>query len=530
VNLPNPIATMPGSVKDRLVPIFILSALAALAVAGCGGDGEGGGTDPATVAPAKSPLYVELTLQPEGDAKANIEAIAKEVAGIEDLGELIVSELEESAADEGEEIDFEKEIEPWLGEQGGIFSPEYEAGDFEETGLAIQVTDSGAAEDFVDAHAESNGKPDEESSYHGVAYKIDPEDGETVGVLDELLVVADSEDLFERIVDASEGESLADEGSFTEAISHVPDGSVADVYVDVGAIVEASGEIEPDTQLFLETAGIEPEEATAVASAIPGTNQVEIDVSTDLGGDNPPSGDASELLGTLPGDSVAAFASPEFGKRFNEGIDQIDENGIPGEVPPHQLKKALKQSGIDLESIAASISDVGLFVEGTSERDLTGALVLLTDDAKQATNTVSNIGLFLRATGTPGITAINGKASGFSVRSAELGRQPVVVIAEESKIAIGYGLAAARAALEGSGQTLADSAIYKEAASALGSTPIAAYLDGPAALKLVSSLVPPGEVEFEEAEPYLEKIKYAALGSEASDGLATAKLIVGFGS
>jgi hypothetical protein len=39
--------------------------------------------------------------------------------------------------------------------------------------------------------------------------------------------------------------------------------------------------------------------------------------------------------------------------------------------------------------------------------------------------------------------------------------------------------------------------------------------------------VPSGEEGFEEAQQYLKKIGYLAIGSEASDGLATAKLIVG---
>ncbi len=41
--------------------------------------------------------------------------------------------------------------------------------------------------------------------------------------------------------------------------------------------------------------------------------------------------------------------------------------------------------------------------------------------------------------------------------------------------------------------------------------------------------MPAGEEaeEFEEVEPYLRKISYLAVGSEASDSLATAKLIVG---
>ena len=66
--------------------------------------------------------------------------------------------------------------------------------------------------------------------------------------------------------------------------------------------------------------------------------------------------------------------------------------------------------------------------------------MLTTENAKEATNTVANIGLLLRATGTPGVTAISGKASGFSVRSAELGAKPLVVAAEGERIAISYGL------------------------------------------------------------------------------------------
>ena len=44
-----------------------------------------------------------------------------------------------------------------------------------------------------------------------------------------------------------------------------------------------------------------------------------------------------------------------------------------------------------------------------------------TKNASEAKNTVSNLGLLLRAAGTPGVTAISGELTGFSVRSAELG-------------------------------------------------------------------------------------------------------------
>jgi hypothetical protein len=520
-------------VKLRLIAPVLAATIVCLLAAGCGGGGDsgGGGADPAGIAPAKTPLYVDFTIQPEGETKENVEALAQKLAGVDDLGGLIVSKLEESAGEEGEEVDFEKEVKPWLGERAGFIYPKFEGGDFNDFAAAIQVTDGGEAEAFVDKHVESGDEKFEDGSFEGVDFKVG-EDGTAVGLIDELLVIAVEEGTFKEVVTASKGESLADESAYADAVSKLPPDSAADAYVDIGNLIgeaEAGGELDQSTRLFFENAGVKLNEATAVASLVPGSDQLEIDVSSNAIGDNAPSGDASKLLESLPAGSVAALASAEFGKRLSEGIDQIDENGIPGQVPPHQLKQALKQSGIDLEAIAGSIGDVGLFVEGNSERNLGGAMVLTTDSATQAKNTVSNIGLFLRASGAPGVTAVSGKASGFSVRSPELGRQPVVVVAKGERIAIGYGLEGAMAGLEGSGETLSESPLYKEAVSALGSTPIAAFVDGPAALKLASALVPPGEEGFRKAKRYLTKIDYLAAGSEASDGLATAKIIVGVG-
>jgi len=519
---------MPGFVKRRLVlPVL----LAALFVAGCGGGGSSSSADLATVAPAKTPFYVEFTIRPEGEAKANIEALAKRIAGIDDLGGLIVSQIEESALAEGEKVDFEKEVQPWLGEKAAFIYPEYSEGEFQGFALAVETTDPGAAEEFIEKQTENAKEQVESGSFEGVDFKVE-EDGTTVGIVGELVVIAQEESIFKEVVTASNGESLADEDAYTSAVADVPDGSAADAYFDIGGVLrasEADGEVNQSAKLFFENAGLNLRASTLVASLIPGSDNLEMDVSTNAGGNNAPSGDASGLLGSLPKSSVAAFASADFGKRFEGGIDELDENGFPGQVPPHELKKALKEEGIDIESITSSIGDAGLFLTGNSRSSLGGAAVVTTEDATQAKNTVSNIGLLLRSSGIPGIAAINGEASGFSVRSPELGRNPLVVIAKGSRIAIGYGRVPALAALQENGETLSESPAYKEAVSALGSTPISGFVDGPAALRLASALVPPGEESFREAKKYLTKIDYIAIGSESSGDLATLKLIAGVG-
>ncbi len=515
---------MPAPVKARLV--LLAAALAALALAGCGGS-DGSGSDPATLAPPKSPLFIEVAVQPEGELKANIESLAKSIGGIDDLGGLIVSEIESAADADDEPVDYAKEIEPWLGEKGGISFQEYDGDDFQGYGVAIQTTDAGATQDFIDKQSAQSDEVPEEGSYEGVDYKVDSDDDTTVGVVGDFLVFAEDAETFKQMVDASSGESLADEETYAGAVGEAPGGSFADIFIDIGGLIDQSGgAIDPEAQQFLDSAGIDPEEATALASLIPGSDRIEIDVTTDLG-DDLESGDASQLLGSLPAGSVVAVVAPDFGDRFEEAIDQIDANGIPGEIPAGQFKSGLKEAGIDLEQIAASVSDLAVFAEGSDESSLAGAAVLATTNAKEATNTVSNIGLLLRATRTPGITAISGKASGFSIRSEDLGPKPLVVIAEGERIAVGYGLPAARRALAaGSGQTLGDDPTYKEAVSALGGTPITGFVDGPAALSLASALIPVDEKEgFLDAKPYLAKIDYLAIGGDQT----TAKLIAGVG-
>lgn len=517
--------------KSRLVLLLAAALIAALAVAGCGGGDDGpSASDPASVAPAKTPVFVEVAVQPQGEVKSSIEALAENLVGIDDLGSVIVDKIEEEASDDDDPVSFEKEIQPWLGEKGGIFLGSYNGDDFDNAGFAIEVTDADAAQQFIDNQSTSADGPVKDVSYEGVDFKLEEEDDEAIGLVGDLLVFSDGEKAFKESIDAADGESLAGNDDFTRALDGVPSDSFASVYADVGALIEEAGQgVDPETQQFLEATGIEPEEMTLTTSLVPGSDQLELDFASDLGGTEVPTGDASDLLEALPKDSFVAFAAADFGQQLQESIDSLDENGIPGEIGPNELKKTLAAAGIDLDKIVGSLQDAGVFVTGANQSSIGGALVLTTKSG-EAANTVANIGLFLRAAEVPGVTAIKGKTSGFSIRSDEIGRQPVVVVASEKRIAIAYGVKAAKQALEeDKATTLGDSATFKAAAESLGDTPITAFADGAGALKLVESLIPPEDkFEFAEAKPYLQKARFLAVGSGAEGDLFTAKLILGF--
>jgi hypothetical protein len=516
------------------VALPVLAAVAAFALlSGCGGGDSGSSTDPASLAPPETPVFVEATIQPTGTLKSNLEGIASKVAGVDDLGGTLVSYLERAAGDSSEPLDFEKEVQPWLGEKAGIFLSEYDGQDFKGTGIAVEVTDTGEAQDFIDKRIGSTGEELEEKSYEGVDYKFDPSDEKSVGIVGSFVVYGENKATFEAAVDASQGDSLADADRYKAVSSSAAEGSLADVYADVGGLVRMSGsQVDPETLQLLEAAGLDAKETSLLMSLVPGTDNVEVDLTGKFGGTQKSvtTNAATDLLASMPANSVAAFGVGDFGTDVGNVIDEIDASGIPGKLPPHQLKAALAKTGIDLDKIASSLGDAAVFAQGRTRATLGGALVIEAKDPGEAKSLVANIGTLLRANGTPGVTAIAGKASGFSVRSRSLGPQPLVVATKGERVAVGYGLAPTLAGLEsGSGSTLSQTKTYNEALDSLGGTPITGFAAGAPALRLAESLLAESgeKEELEAVTPYLSKIPFLAIGSEVKDGVVQAKLILG---
>lgn len=514
--------------------IPVLAAIVALLVAGCGGGSDsssGGGSDLANLAAPGSLVFAEAQLQPKGELQQNTDSVAKAFTGGKGLGAFIVSELESSARQDGESLDFAKEVEPWLGEKGGVAFEHLEGGELSEPLIAVETKNTAAAQSFIDKRAGQGKNPSKDVSYEGVEFKVGGPEDNAVGLIGEIVVLAQSEKEFKAAVDASKGESLGGEDRFQTTIENASNGSLADIYVDIGGIIDQSkdGETAEQAKGALQATGIDPEEATAVASVIPQSNQIVVDLSSALNGEKAPTGDASKLLGSLPADSFAAISFAGFTEQLEEAIDNLDEEGIPPDLEPGELKSTLAQAGIDLDKIAASLDEGAVFASGSDLNSLGGALVV-TSKSSEAADAIAGLGTLLRAARVPGVTAISGKASGFSIRSGTLGKKALVVVAEGDRVAIGYGLAQAIAGLHaGSGATLSSTSGYKAAVAALGNTPISAYVDGPAALQLAEALVPRSKTDFWEAVPYLKKITYIGVGRGANDEVATAKLIAGIG-
>lgn len=515
--------------------ILVIAALSVALVAGCGSSDDssdassGAGSTLANFASPGSVVFAEVALKPTGELKSNADSVAKKLTGKASLRDYVISQLENSAREDNESLNFAKEVEPWLGDRGGVAFERVVKGELSEPLIAVETTNAKAAQEFVDKKAAQGNKPAKDATYEGIDFKVGGEEDDAVGVIGEALVLANDEKEFKAAVDASEGDSLGGEDRFQKTAELASNGSLADVYIDVGAIVEQSeGSIDAPTEATLQSAGIDASDATAVASIIPHSDQIEIDVSSELGGEKAPSGNASKLLGSLPANAFAAFGFADFTEQLEEAIDSLDEEGIPPNVEPGEMKKTLEQAGVDLDKIAASLDEAAIFVEGNDGSSLRGAAVV-TAKSSEAADAIGSLGTLLRAANVPGITAVSGKASGFSVRTGEL---TAVIVGKGDRIAIGSGLAPTLAALNAGsgGATLSGKPSYKAAVSALGKTPISGFIDdGPAALQLVEALMPSSKRDSWDVLPYLKKISYVGIGSGSEGELATATLIAGIG-
>lgn len=511
---------------------LILAALvaAAILVAGCGGSSGGGsGEEPASLAPSNAPVYLEVDLGAEGNQSEEFNELTQTVLGIDNVGEFVAEQLEQQALGSEQHFDYEKEVEPWLGEKAGMYLADYDGNNFRGYGVIFGTTNAGEAEEFVEKRVKENEEETGPGEFEGVKYYVENGGDTTLGVIGDYLVFAKTTHDFEAMVKSSDGgENLTESAKYTKAMETATDEGLGSVYVDIGGLIEeAKGTIDAETEAGLALLGLEPREATAVATLVPHSEQVELDLSTNVTRAAESGGDASAQLEALPATAVLAFAEPDFGKAFGEGLHEFSERGIPGQFEPGELEGVFEALGINFKSLATSLGGIAGFVEGSTRRNLGGAVMVETSGAAEAKGLVAKIGLVLRASGNVGVTAISGELSGFSVRTPKL-EQPVIVASVGEKIVIAYGAKAAAQALRKQAKTLGTTADFEAAKAALGSSPINVFIDGGPALKLVDTLIPIDKREsFDGAKPYLRKIAYAALGSEAKDGVTSAKLIIG---
>ncbi len=511
------------------------SITAALVFAGCGGGGGTGGSDLASLVPADAPVFVQGAIKPTGDLKTNIESLISKFTGDStDVSQQITDQLDAGLGQGGGDVSYTNDIEPWLGENAAIYVSGFST-DSQQAGAIIQTTDSGAAQDFIDKQSAASDSPVTDGSYQGVDYKesTDPVDGSNtvVGIVSDSVVVTEDTATFDKIVDASKGDSLSDNDAFQSAMDAVPDGSLADIYVDVDSFAkEVTAQLDPQSAQFYNSLNLNTAGSTAVASVVPGSDQIEFDVTSNSTTAAESTGDATDLISSFPGDSIAALGVPGVGAQLASAIDKIDTAGIGGTVKPGELKSQLGVAGLNVDKFVSSIGSVGFFAEGTNATNLSGALVMETSDQTTATQTIAKIGKMLASTGQPIIGVKSSRGTGFGVRmpagSALGGSSRIYMVTKDDRIAIGTNLASIGTVLDPqSTNTLADNPEFGSAGEALQGVGMNGFVDFTQISKIASNAMPSAAYEA-QIGGILDKLSFLAIGSEQNADAATSKAIL----
>ncbi len=283
---------------------------------------------------------------------------------------------------------------------GWVSSFTEEAG---EGAVAFAVTDDGAAQEGVDKLAATGGTEPEDRDYNGTSYKF--ADDVAYGIVGDFMVIG-TEQGFQEAVDASNGDSLADDSAATDALDSVPDGTLAAAYVDVQS---ADRRRRPGPRDH-------PAGARAVRRHRParqlrrrarrlrdGRRRGQLLRSRPPGRPARATSRATDIMTTLPSEAWFAFGAPDVGGRIAEtyqqfvdafetglesGIgdvqDSLDAQGLkPTDIPEIDVEIE-KQLGLDITKDLGWIGNVGGFVQGTSIFDLGGGIVIETDDPDAA--------------------------------------------------------------------------------------------------------------------------------------------------
>lgn len=187
------------------------------------------GAQPAEALPASTVAYFSVDLDPSGGQK--IEAIktlrkfpgfvdAVDLQTDDDLRERFFEEMTSSGECEG--LDYDADVEPWLGSRAAMAA--VDLGEDEPTAVGVvQTTDGSKAEDGLSALVDACGGGEDAEGDVG---------GWVVG--GDWIVVAETKEIAQQVVDAADGSTLAADASFEEWTGEAGDDGFMSVYVGKG--------------------------------------------------------------------------------------------------------------------------------------------------------------------------------------------------------------------------------------------------------------------------------------------------------
>jgi hypothetical protein len=503
----------------KTVAAGMLAAGAVLA--GCG-DGDESSAGLASLTPPDVPFYAEGVIRPEGEQAEAVQAFAERVGGIADPGAEAVAAVDESLSDNGLDATYGDDIEPWLGNDAAIFVSSFDdSSEVPDYGVMFEADDAGAASDFLDKVFADEGA--ESVEYEGTEYfRTGPF---AVAVIDDTALAFGSENGLKVMIDAANGESLAESEEYTERMDQLPSDPLAEVFFEPAAAIEVSiaqGDLGPVEGHAIEPLLGGPLSQPLAATLTATTDSASVDLSTMVDGGATMSSE-STLLSELPGGSWFAAALPDLGPTLQRTLEQLSSSGLPGagEIE-RQVRRA---TGLDLgEDVFAWLGDAAAFVEGSAPPAFSAGLIAETTDPEgprallEAVQKLAERDSGLTSSGPP-----EGADYGFSIGIPGVGGGAEAGVVDDQLVAV-IGATVDQAL--NPGDALGDDPSYQAAVDSLGNgfAP-ALYVSLPEFLQ-VAEQGSDGDVDYEAIRPYASAFASLVAGASVDDGHALSRITV----
>lgn len=187
------------------------------------------GAQPAEALPASTVAYFSVDLDPSGGQKIEAIKTLRKFPGFtdevdlqtdDDLRERFFEEVTSSGECEG--LDYDADVKPWLGSRAAMAV--VDLGEDEPTPVGVvQTTDSGKAEDGLSALVDACGGGEAAGGDVG-GWVVDGD----------WIVVAETPEIAQKVVDAADGSTLAGDVSFEEWTGEAGDDGFMSMYVGKG--------------------------------------------------------------------------------------------------------------------------------------------------------------------------------------------------------------------------------------------------------------------------------------------------------
>ncbi len=468
-------------------------------LAGCGSSGSSG--DPATIAPASTPLYASVTIKPNGGSGGDASTAAKKLTHLaEPYGSLAQALL----SGEGAKLDFKHDIEPWAGKSAGVFVTSLDTGKLPQSASSVQAlleggltsvgsslgastfgakgaqgaivletSDVGEARSFLAKRGHE--QQAHTTSYRGVSFQVSAS-GAAEGIVEDFAVIG-SESGLKSVIDTSLGGPAI---ITAPGYAKPPANAIASAYVRPEALAKAvQGSSVTTSQGVALLGQLLAGSQAASLSLTPTANSISLQGEIhSAGGPAPLFGqEGAKALGALPGGAWLAAGVGNVGANLPRalallrGVASFGTSTVFASLGGPSIEKlftALDSPKANLQKDFGDWASSGaMFVSGTGLFNLQAALVISSSDPAASSAAVGKLAKLMQSAGAVVSNAsIAGTDAAVSVKLQ--GFPAVIFIADgQGKFVLGLGQQSVQGALNPP-STLSASPAYSSASSTLG--------------------------------------------------------------